>query len=155
MNLTLSRTELDDVIKKVTYYAHGGIHQGKLVIRQDAFLSVSETNISISNGARIDLTGSVEIGPWCMIGDSVQILTHDHLHKGRDITMIEMQRRNGIVWKDKRIGKDVWIHSWSIILMQVTEVGDGAVIGAGSVLTKNPGPHEIWAGNPAIKVGER
>jgi acetyltransferase-like isoleucine patch superfamily enzyme len=29
------------------------------------------------------------------------------------------------------------------------------VIGAGSVLTKNPGPYEIWAGNPARKIGMR
>jgi serine O-acetyltransferase len=29
------------------------------------------------------------------------------------------------------------------------------VLGAGSVLTKNPGPFEIWAGNPARKIGQR
>ena len=34
-------------------------------------------------------------------------------------------------------------------------VRDGFVLGAGSVLTKNPGPYEIWAGAPAKKIGYR
>jgi len=29
------------------------------------------------------------------------------------------------------------------------------VLGGGSVLTRNPDPYEIWAGNPARKIGER
>ncbi|MDH3330653.1 MAG: hypothetical protein OEM01_15605, partial [Desulfobulbaceae bacterium] len=37
----------------------------------------------------------------------------------------------------------------------VTEIPDGAVIGAGAVLTKNPGPYEIWAGVPARKLADR
>jgi acetyltransferase-like isoleucine patch superfamily enzyme len=40
-------------------------------------------------------------------------------------------------------------------LYQVTRIPDGFVLGAGSVLTKNPGPYEIWAGAPAKKVGYR
>jgi acetyltransferase-like isoleucine patch superfamily enzyme len=42
-----------------------------------------------------------------------------------------------------------------MVLYQATHLPDGFVLGAGSVLTKNPGPFEIWAGNPARKVGER
>lgn len=33
-------------------------------------------------------------------------------------------------------------------------IGEGALIGAGSVLTKDTPPYEIWAGNPAKKIGE-
>ncbi|MBW1750927.1 MAG: hypothetical protein JRJ37_09570 [Deltaproteobacteria bacterium] len=40
-------------------------------------------------------------------------------------------------------------------MYQVTHIPNGVVIGAGSVLTKNPGPYEIWAGNPARKIGMR
>jgi acetyltransferase-like isoleucine patch superfamily enzyme len=29
------------------------------------------------------------------------------------------------------------------------------VLGAGSLLTKNPGPYEIWAGVPAVKIAKR
>jgi len=47
-----------------------------------------------------------------------------------------------------RIGSDVWIGGGAIILPGVT-IGDGAVIGAGSVVTRNVGPGVIAAGNPA------
>ncbi len=33
-------------------------------------------------------------------------------------------------------------------------IGRKSVLGAGSVLTKNIPPYEIWAGNPARKIGE-
>ncbi len=59
------------------------------------------------------------------------------------------------MFQDKTIGRDVWIHDGSLVLYQVTHIPDGVVLGGGSVLTRNPGPYEIWAGNPARKIGER
>ena len=46
------------------------------------------------------------------------------------------------------IGRDVWVGANSLILKGVT-IGDGAVIGAGSVVTKSVGKKEFVAGNPA------
>ena len=34
-------------------------------------------------------------------------------------------------------------------------IGDGAVVGAGSIVTKDVGPYEIWAGNPARFIRKR
>ena len=34
-------------------------------------------------------------------------------------------------------------------------IGDGAVVGGGSVITKDVGPYEIWAGNPAKLIRKR
>jgi maltose O-acetyltransferase len=47
-----------------------------------------------------------------------------------------------------RIGRDVWIGGGAIILPGVT-LGDGAVIGAGSVVTRDVGADQIVVGNPA------
>ena len=47
-----------------------------------------------------------------------------------------------------RIGCDVWIGGGAIILPGVT-VGDGAVIGAGSVVTRDVEPGQTVIGNPA------
>lgn len=52
------------------------------------------------------------------------------------------------VYQRTQIGNDVWIGTHSIIKAGVT-IGDGAVIGMGSVVTKDVGDYEIWAGNPA------
>lgn len=52
------------------------------------------------------------------------------------------------------IGNDVWLGIRTIVLGGVT-IGDGAVIGGGSVVTKDVGPYEIWAGNPARFIRKR
>lgn len=52
------------------------------------------------------------------------------------------------------IGDDVWIGCGAVI-MQGVDVASGAVIGAGSIVTKSVGPYEIWAGVPAKKIGQR
>ena len=65
------------------------------------------------------------------------------------------QERHGVLWQDKYIGADVWIHDGGIVLYQATRIPDGFILGAGSVLTKSPRPFEIWAGVPAKKIGER
>jgi acetyltransferase-like isoleucine patch superfamily enzyme len=46
------------------------------------------------------------------------------------------------------IGNDVWIGQRAIIMSGV-RIGDGSIIGAGSIVTKNVAPYAIVAGNPA------
>ena len=47
------------------------------------------------------------------------------------------------------IGNDVWIGYGAIILSSCKKIGNGAIIGAGSVVTHNIPPYSIVAGNPA------
>ena len=49
------------------------------------------------------------------------------------------------------IQDDVFIGANSIILKGVN-IGCGAIIGASSVVTKNVGSYEVWAGNPAKHI---
>jgi acetyltransferase-like isoleucine patch superfamily enzyme len=58
------------------------------------------------------------------------------------------------VYHRTTIGNDVWIGTHSLIKAGIT-IGDGAVIGMGSVVTKDVGPYEIWAGNPARFIKKR
>lgn len=53
-----------------------------------------------------------------------------------------------------KIGNDVWI-GYGVMIRAGVNIADGAVIGMGSVLTKDVGPYEIWAGNPARMIGKR
>lgn len=52
-----------------------------------------------------------------------------------------------------KIGDDVWIGCMSVILKGVT-IGRGAIIGAGSVVTRDVPPYTIVAGNPASVIRE-
>ena len=152
---TMTAVQLQAAIKEAVKYPHKHVHKGELIISPEVFSTPGrETNLVISRFARIDCTGSIHIGPWCNIGHRARIYTHDTIHLGRrPLALIE--EKFGIQWQDKYIGTDVWIHDSAIVLYQVTHIPDGVVLGAGSVLTKNPGPYEIWAGVPARKIGVR
>ncbi len=152
---TLTRKQLDESLARAVRYPHRHVHKGKLRLHPDVFSTPGrETNILVSRFALLDCTGSIELGPWCNIAARSRIYTHDHIHLGRR-PLLALEEQHGVVWQDKKIGADVWVHDGAIILFQVTCIPDGVVIGAGSVLTKTPGPWEIWAGNPARKIGER
>ena len=154
---TLSRERLREVLDSTVRHPHGNVHHGKLDIDPESFQptpSGTETNLCISPFCILDCTGNMHIGPWCMIGARSRIYTHDHVHDGH-APLLDQQEQYGVVWQDKYIGTDVWIHENVIVLYQVTVSPDGAVIGAGAVLTKNPGPYEIWAGIPARKIADR
>lgn len=85
---------------------------------------------------------AVTIGDETQIGPGVQILTADH---PRD----PVQRRNGLEFgRPIAIGRNVWIGGGALILPGVT-VGDDAIIGAGSVVTRDVPPGATVAGNPA------
>ena len=152
---TLTQAELHDALDQAVRYPHKHVHGGKLIFSPEIYTSPGrETNILISRFALIDCTGSIQIGPWCNIAARSRIYTHDHIHLGTK-PLLMMEQEHGVAWQDKYIGADVWIADGAIVLYQVTHISDGVIVGAGSVLTKNPGPYEIWAGNPARKVGER
>lgn len=52
------------------------------------------------------------------------------------------------------IGDDVWI-GYGAIILSGARIGRGAIIAAGSVVIGEVPPYEIWAGNPARRVGAR
>jgi maltose O-acetyltransferase len=87
---------------------------------------------------------SVHIGDGTQIGPAVQIYTADH---PRDAET----RRSGLEFgRPVVIGKNVWIGGGAIILPGVT-VGDDALIGAGSVVTRDVPAGATVVGNPARK----
>jgi acetyltransferase-like isoleucine patch superfamily enzyme len=152
---TMTIDLLQAAIAKAVRYPHKNVHKGELIISPEVYETPDlETNLVISPFAILDCTGSIRIGPWCNIGPRTRIYTHDTIHLGKR-PLAQTENELGVLWQDKYIGKDVWIHDGAIVLYQVTHLPDGFVLGAGSVLTKQPRPYEIWAGNPARKVGER
>lgn len=89
----------------------------------------------------LDVVG-IEVGDGCQVGPAVQVLTADH---PRDPVL----RRQGLEsGRPVRIGRNVWIGGGAILLPGVT-VGDDAIIGAGSVVTRDVASGATVAGNPA------
>jgi chloramphenicol O-acetyltransferase type B len=101
----------------------------------------------------------VVIGSFSSIADGVQI--HGETHHANDQASTypfrlrlqgraEPSRGRGKVV----IGNDVWVGARAIVLSNVT-IGDGAVIGAGAIVTKDVSPYAIVAGNPAQLIRYR
>ena len=91
--------------------------------------------------------GRVVIGARCMIGSHAAItsLTHDY-------NLPEMWKT--IIAEPVTIGDDVWVGSHAVILQGVS-IGNGAVIGAGSVVSKDVPENSIVYGSPASVRGYR
>ena len=90
----------------------------------------------------------VIIGDATAIGPAVQIYAADHPRDPR-------QRKSGLEFGRRiEIGRDVWIGGGAIILPGIT-VGDCAVIGAGSVVTRDVPQGATVAGNPARQRSTR
>ena len=79
-----------------------------------------------------------------MMGPNVTILTHTHIIDRTDIPM----GQQGMRIAEVVIGNDVWI-GMRVIIMPGIKIGDGAVIGAGAVVTKDVPDFAIVGGVPA------
>lgn len=99
--------------------------------------------------------GPAIIGKYTSIGPGVQRICVDHYMEGVSSHPCYFNPSYGWVDNDFRektkisVGNDVWIGSNAIILPGVTEIGNGAVVAAGAVVTKNVPPYAIVAGVPA------
>ncbi len=98
-----------------------------------------------------DKGAEIHIGDKVMFGPQVKLIANDH----RFNDPLRPIRESGYVEKAGIwVGNDVWIGAGATVLKGV-RVEDGAVIGAGSVVTRDVSSGEVWAGNPARKVKDR
>ena len=99
-----------------------------------------------SVGKRSLVQGGTIIGENVMMGPEVLIYTTNHIFERIDIPMI----KQGLSEKEPVIiGDDVWLGARVVILPGV-HIGNGCVIGACSVVTKDIPPFTVAAGNPAV-----
>lgn len=104
------------------------------------------------------LHGNISIGKYCQLGADIAIHTTNHptnymttyinknLFKGE---LKKLKETNTVV-----IGNDVWIGHNALIVGNV-KIGNGAVIAAGAIVTKNVSPYTIVAGVPAKPIRKR
>ncbi len=92
----------------------------------------------------------VSIGQQCVIADRVMLIDFDHNVADAEQAI----RKQGIYKRDVVVGSNVWIGYGAQILRGVT-VGDNAIIGASSVVTRDIPANAVAAGTPARVVRMR
>lgn len=105
-----------------------------------------------------------DIGPFVSIANSVVIGGGEHpiqwvamspvFYEGPDSVKRKFSEHSRKPVLKTSVAADVWIGRNALLKSGIT-VGVGAVIGMGSIVTRDVPPYEIWAGNPARKIGER
>lgn len=92
----------------------------------------------------------LEIGSDCMLAAYCYVLDVDHEFESTEKTIPEQ----GLRVQPVVIGNDVWVGAGTVILRGV-RIGDGAVVAANSVVTRDVPPYTVVAGSPAKVVGRR
>lgn len=108
-------------------------------------------HVSIASFTLIDYSGHVNIGDYCTISEGVKIYSHTHKLTEETLEI----KKTKIVTNTLNIDKYVWIGANSVILPSVRKIGLGAVVGAGSIVTKDVDDYAIVVGNPAKQVAKR
>ena len=96
-------------------------------------------------GINCEINGPVTIGRDVMMAPKVVIYTSGHKYDRLDIPMVG---QGSTEKQPVTIGDDVWIGIRAIITPGV-HIGNGCIIGAGAVVTKDAPPYSIVVGVPA------
>jgi acetyltransferase-like isoleucine patch superfamily enzyme len=125
---------------------------------------ISTTSGLIDVGARTSffsdclVSGTVRIGQGCLFANNVTVLSGSHVIRGdgniRENDAASALDPNFQPIEPIVIGKDCWLGSNSVILPGIT-LGDGIVVGANTVVTKNFPDFSILGGVPAKVIGSR
>lgn len=122
-------------------------------------------NVSIHSGVRVIIPNKIEIGINSTINCNVVLDSRKKLKIGSNV-MIGRECRIYTLGHDvddpsfSALGERTVIGDYavlfpSVLVMPGVEIGDGAVVYPGSVVTKNVAPFTIVGGNPAVYIRER
>lgn len=127
------------------------------IIKRDAYIIFSKGELAVGDnsaiGKRSEISlngGKVIIGNFVRIASNVFITNANHAFSNKDIPIMEQE----VITRNVIIEDDVWIGNAAIILPGVS-IGKGAIIAAGSVVTKNVEAFTIVGGNPARFIKAR
>ncbi len=121
-------------------------------LKEKYLLEIGE-NVEINDDVHIGATEKIIIGDNVLIASKVYISDHNHgSYKGEEQdSPMSIPKKRKIYSSPIKIEKNVWIGEFVSILQGVT-IGEGAIIGTMSVVTKDIPPYTIAVGSPAKPI---
>jgi acetyltransferase-like isoleucine patch superfamily enzyme len=134
--------------------------EGDTIIHDDAWLTGKVTfgRYSTLGFRSVLYGGTITIGRYCQFGWYVEVHAIDHVTQYvttyQNRQLFEGRMKQLAPAETVTIGHDVWIGDRAIVLPSVN-IGTGAIIGAGAVVTKDVPEYGIVVGSPARLVKKR
>lgn len=164
-NVVIRNSELcDNVLVADDSFISGCKIEENVVVERRSMLFNSRIGAYSTLGWN-DVVRNAEIGKYCSIAWNCTIGGAEHFLHRLSTSFFPFEKRYGIIDEDidcvgdpyakpVDVGNDVWIAAGAQVLRGV-KVGDGAVLGGGTIVTKDVPPYEIWAGVPGKKISQR
>ena len=111
---------------------------------------VIRDRVFIGRGCEFNIRRGIEIGHDSLIASGCKFIDHDHEMTVGAGPMHSLSCPDAAIVLEE----DVWL-GVNVVVLKGVRIGQGAVVGAGAVVTKSIPAYEIWAGIPARKIGER
>jgi acetyltransferase-like isoleucine patch superfamily enzyme len=145
---------------KISIGRHSHIRGELMIFAHGGRISIGEW-CYVGVGSRIWSAASIQIGDRVLISHSVNIfdnLTHplkatERHEQAKQIFTSGHPREISLDERPIKIGNDAWIGACAMVLRGVS-VGDGGIVAAGAVVTKDVPAYSFVAGNPAVIVRE-
>ena len=101
-------------------------------------------NVSWNHGCYFDSKGGIKFGDWSIVTEYVKVFTHSHSegdHEAREYGPVE-------------IADYAKVYTASTVLPNV-KIGEGAIVGTGSIVTRSVEPYTLVVGSPAKPMRDR
>jgi maltose O-acetyltransferase len=131
--------KINELKKRLRSCGENVLISPKAIIWSETEVEIGD-NVCIHSFTHIFAGGGLKIGNGTMISSNCSITTVTH--------PIDPLERHNNIYKPIFIGENVWIGTGSIILPGVC-IGNNSVVGAGSIVTRDIPPMQVFAGNPA------
>lgn len=110
-------------------------------------------HVWLSNGLYCQCSNQIKIGNHVIVGEYVSIRDSTHDYSNPEVPILQQEAIVGSI----HIHDNVWIGRGTLIQgnPETTVIGEGAIIGANSLVKHSIPPYEIWAGAPARLIKKR
>lgn len=95
---------------------------------------------------------NTNVGNFALFSDNVNVIGFDHVYDIPGNPTILSGRPN--IEPETTIGDDVWL-GHGVTIIRGVSIGNGVIVAANSVVTRDIPSYEVWAGVPAKKIKER